>query len=80
MNPDYKKVCKLKLDTLDKRWKNGKEHHPMSQRIMDFLEEYDFNQNGDRFCWKIGGDGDNGEDLMYELDAFFEMLDRSKNA
>jgi hypothetical protein len=26
--------------------------------------------------WKTGGDGDNGEELMYHLDAFFEMLDK----
>ena len=31
------------------------------------------------FYWKQGGDGDNGEALMYELDAFFELLDIENN-
>jgi hypothetical protein len=26
----------------------------------------------DYFGWKCGGDGDNGETLMYELDILFE--------
>lgn len=25
---------------------------------------------------KVGGDGDNGEQLLYLMDAFFEMLDK----
>jgi hypothetical protein len=29
----------------------------------------------DYFCWKTGGDGDNGETLMYQMDAFFELFD-----
>jgi hypothetical protein len=27
-------------------------------------------------CIKTGGDGDNGEHMMYLMDAFFEMLDK----
>jgi len=30
----------------------------------------------DHFCWKSGGDGDNGEQLMYQLDVLFERQDR----
>jgi len=26
--------------------------------------------------WKVGGDGDIGEELMYQMDAFFELLDK----
>jgi len=57
------------------RWENGIDHHPMSERLMSFLEAHDYNDYGDYFCWKSGGDGDNGETLMYEMDAFFETLD-----
>jgi len=71
---DYKKAKDLGLIEID-RWGEGKEHHPMSQRIARFLFELDFNDYDDYFCWKSGGDGDNGETLMYELDTFFEMLD-----
>jgi hypothetical protein len=32
-----------------------------------FLDDY--------FCFKSGGDGDNGEQLMYLLDIYFDELD-----
>ena len=48
----------------------------MSSRIMSFLKDHDINDYNDYFYWKQGGDGDNGETLMYEMDAFFEMLDK----
>jgi hypothetical protein len=40
------------------------------------MKDYDFNNCDMYFDWKTGGDGDNGETLMYQLDAFFEMLDK----
>ena len=70
---DYEKAKSLGLTDKD-RWEDGTPHHPMSERIVRFLSEHDFNDYGDHFCWKVGGDGDNGETLAYELDAFFEML------
>ena len=76
---DYEKAKKLGLTTKN-RWENGTEHHPMSERIMRFIMDHDFNDYQDTFCWKKGGDGDNGEALMYELDAFFELLDILKEA
>ena len=74
MKTDYEKAKELGLTDIN-RWEKGIEHHPMSQRIMDFLEDHDFYDYDDHFCWKTGGDGDNGEALMFEMDAFFEMLD-----
>ena len=71
---DYTKAKSLGLTDKD-RWDLGIEHHPKSERLMCFLAEHDFNDYDDHFCWKIGGDGDNGETLMYQMDAFFEMLD-----
>jgi hypothetical protein len=52
----------------------------MSERLARFLAEHDLRDYGDYFCWKTGGggDGDNGETLMYQMDAFFEMLDRTE--
>ncbi|MEK0337790.1 MAG: hypothetical protein QQN41_10195 [Nitrosopumilus sp.] len=71
---DYEKA--KQLGTIKKnRWENGIAHHPMSKRLVEFLSEHDINDYDDYFCWKIGGDGDNGEQLMFEMDAFFEMLD-----
>jgi hypothetical protein len=36
----------------------------------------DFKDYDDSFQWNIGGDGDNGETLSYQLDAFFEYMDQ----
>jgi hypothetical protein len=71
---DYQKAQELGLTSID-RWADDVDHHPMSMRLMKFLSEHDFKDNQDIFCWKMGGDGDNGELLMYEMDAFFELQD-----
>lgn len=42
---------------------------------MEALMEIDRSYVDDHFCWKTGGDGDNGEALMYEMDIFFESQD-----
>lgn len=47
-------------------------HLPESERIFYFLAKLDFEEAGDYFCWKYGGDGDNGEVLMNELDEYFK--------
>lgn len=59
----------------DERWEKGIDHHPMSKKLYDFISALDF-EYGDRFCFKKGGDGDNGEHLMYLMDAFFETQDK----
>lgn len=71
---DYEKAKSLGLTDED-RWGESIDHHPMSIRIIRFLVEHDFKDYDDYFCWKTGGDGDNGETLAYQMDAFFEMLD-----
>lgn len=45
---------------------------------MKFLMEIDYKVYKDHFCWKKGGDGDNGEELMYQMDAFFEAKDKGE--
>lgn len=57
---------------ITKRWEDGVEHHPESVRLMKELMAVDFDLCGDSFGWKVGGDGDNGETLMYQLDIIFE--------
>ena len=39
----------------------------------DFISEVDF-ANGAAFCFKCGGDGDNGEMLMSLLDEYFSRM------
>lgn len=57
------------------RWEKGIEHHPKSQEVADALDTIDWTFGNDFFGWKFGGDGDNGEFLLYELDIYFEILD-----
>lgn len=75
MNDDYKNAKTLGLTNID-RWLEGTPHHPMSERLMQFLKTHDCNEYDDYFDWRTGGDGDNGETLMFQMDAFFEILDK----
>jgi hypothetical protein len=74
MNNDYNDAKKLGL-TAKNRWEDGIDHHPMSYRLFKFIQQHDYENHDDYFSWKAGGDGDNGEELMYEMDAFFELMD-----
>jgi hypothetical protein len=62
---------------ITKRWEQGIPHHPKSIRLFKQLADVDFRLGGDYFCWKSGGDGDNGEHLMYEMDIIFELEDET---
>ena len=57
---------------LNKHCEEGTPHHPKSIELYKFISAVDY-QNGDSFCFKAGGDGDNGEDLMYYFNMFFEV-------
>jgi hypothetical protein len=67
----YKKIDGVEYD-LNKRWEEGIPHHPKSIELFNKIQEVDFIWNNDFFCWKYGGDGDNGEIFMYVLDVIFE--------
>jgi hypothetical protein len=60
---------------ITKRWEEGIDHHPESERLFKELAAIDFEHCNDYFYWKSGGDGDNGETLMYQLDIIFERRD-----
>lgn len=60
----------------NERWKQSIPHHPKSVALFKRIEYLDFHLSGDYFCWKSGGDGDNGEMLMYEMDIYFEEQDK----
>lgn len=57
------------------RWEQGISHHPKSIELMKHIAELDFCFMDDYFCWNMGGDGDNGEFLMYLMDMYFELQD-----
>lgn len=65
---------------INKRWESGMEHHPKSRALFKWLADFDFKECNDCFRWKSGGDGDNGETLMYQLDVYFEEQDAAEAA
>jgi hypothetical protein len=60
------------------RWEKGIDHDQRSDRLARALGEIDFQVLGDSLCLKFGGDGDNGEQLLYALDIYFELLDKGR--
>ena len=63
---------------INKRWAAGTPHHPKSEVFFKRLAAIDFHLYNDRFEWRAGGDGENGETLMFELDIIFEEDDAEK--
>lgn len=61
--------------TVSERWERGVPHDPRSTEIAKAVADIDFTQNDDCFGFKFGGDGDNGEMLLYLLDVYFERKD-----
>lgn len=61
--------------TITERWEQGIEHDPRSVALYKSIAKLDFEHCSDYFRWKSGGDGDNGEFLMYLLDIHFELED-----
>lgn len=62
---------------IGKRWEQGTPHHPEAERMARQIGEIDFHLCDDSMCWKFGGDGDNGENLLYALDIIFEARDKN---
>jgi len=70
----------MKTETnLTTRWEKGTDHHPKSLALFKRLEAADFKLAGDSFCFKSGGDGDNGETLMFLMDVVFEAQDNGED-
>jgi hypothetical protein len=53
------------------------DHHPKSVELFEHLRTLDCWLFDDFFDWKAGGDGDNGEVLMYALDMYFDRCDQT---
>lgn len=62
--------------TIGERWEKGIPHDPRSEEIARGIAQIDFEECDDSFDFKFGGDGDNGETLMYLLDVYFERKDK----
>lgn len=61
---------------IEARWEDGVPHDPRSQEIYEAVAHIDRAYGKDRFMFRKGGDGDNGEHLMYLLDLYFEYEDQ----
>lgn len=72
-------IVKKEVETnITTRWEKGINHHPKSVEIFKAIKDNDWKYGNDYFCWKYGGDGDNGEHLMYLLDIYFEQQDEQR--
>lgn len=65
-------MAKKKKLNITERWEQGIPHNPKSIKLYKFIANEDYENCGDSFCFKSGGDGDNGEHLMYLMDLYFE--------
>jgi len=72
---DRCKVLGIEAD-IRKRWRDGIDHHPRAEEIFEAIRASDWAFGGDHFCWKSGGDGDNGEMLKYALSVWCELEDQ----
>ena len=70
------RIEKVDIETdINFRWENGLEHHSRSEELAHLIGDLDWLFTNDYFCWKFGGDGDNGETLMFLLDILFDLED-----
>lgn len=60
---------------VNKRWESGTPHHPKSVELMKRMADLDWELLNGALDLKTGGDGDNGETMMYLMDIFFEERD-----
>ena len=63
---------------ITKRWEQGVEHDPRSEELVRSIADLDFKYGSDFFNFKVGGDGDNGEHLMYLLDIYYELKEEEQ--
>jgi hypothetical protein len=61
--------------SLKERLKDCDEHDPRTIKMYEFISQLDFNEANDAFGFVSGGDGDNGEHLMYLMDCYYAALD-----
>lgn len=63
------------VENPNERWEKGMPHNSKSEELYKFISKLD-GKYGDFFDFKSGGDGDNGEQLMYLLDVYFEKKEK----
>lgn len=66
--------------SVEQRWEQGIEHDPRSKAMYESIAQIDKELGNDFFWFTCGGDGDNGEHLIYLLDIYFEQQDGANHA
>jgi hypothetical protein len=61
--------------TLAERWEKGIAHKPEVDKLVRLISKMDWAMNSGALDIQCGGDGDNGESIMYILD---ELVDQGK--
>jgi hypothetical protein len=62
---------------IERRWEEGVPHDPRAVDLAKHLARID-DANDCQFDFRFGGDGDNGEVLMYLLDVYFSEVDKNE--
>lgn len=57
------------------RWDNGIDHDPRSVALFEEISRIDDDCFDGVLDLTSGGDGDIGEELMYRLDIYFDLVD-----
>jgi len=57
---------------IEDRWNKGIPHNEDAEITGRLIGDVDFCHFNDYFEWRFGGDGDNGECLIYLLDELFD--------
>jgi len=68
-------MSSIENPTPGERWKQGVDHDPRSEEIIRALSDLDWQFYNGVFDIKVGGDGDDGENMMYLLDYWFANKD-----
>lgn len=61
------------------RWERGFDHDPRSEEIVRALDDLDWKFYDGHLDIRFGGDGDNGESMMYLLDWWFAERDAGRS-
>jgi|APSaa5957512535_1039671.scaffolds.fasta_scaffold471159_2 hypothetical protein len=64
-----------KKSIIEKRWEAGAPHHPDAIRILQAMARLDYH---DELDLRFGGDGDNGENLLYLMSEVLDREDRKR--
>jgi hypothetical protein len=64
--------------TIGERWEQGIDHDPRSEEIVRAMSRLYLELCEGCLDIRVGGDGDNGETMMYLLDIYFERKDAAR--